>query len=189
MATQKHVVRVRDTSGTCVLEAGISAPMRYSLLLILALAVLPILAFGRLGETGPELIARFGQPVSTGNEIIITQGKFVTFGSKMTFRQGDWTIDCVLIEGRCARVVYFKKGEWTEDQFRTVLTSNSQGERWTDISNEMIKKLKREWRRSDGASAIWTMGAAMTATHPAYERAKQRAEAKAKAEASQIPKI
>ena len=163
--------------------------MRNTIILVLSLAALPLSLFGRLGETQQELIARFGQPVSTGNEITITQGKFITFGSKITFRQGDWSIDCVLIEGRCARVVYFKKGEWTEDQFRTVLTSNSQGEQWTDVSNEIIRKLKRKWHRGDGASAIWTMGAAMTVTHPAYETAKQRAEAKAKADASQIPKI
>ena len=49
--------------------------------------------------------------------------------------------------------------------------------------------MKRDWRREDGATASWQMLGAMTVTTPAYERAKNLAEAKAKAAASRIPKL
>ena len=158
----------------------------YSYLLFLAL---PLLAFARLGETEQQLTGRFGAAVSRGKEITLAQGKIVEFGSTLTFRQGDWTISSVIIDGRCAREVYQKSGDWTEDQFITVLTSNAQGAKWTDVSKGLVRKLAREWRREDGATAGWQMGAAMTVTHPAYRRAKENAEAKAKADAARIPKI
>ena len=159
---------------------------RYSYLLLL---LFPSLTLARLGETEQELVARFGGPASRAKEITLTQGKIIDFGSKLTFRQGDWTIVCAIIDGRSAREVYHKRGEWTEDQFTTVLTSNGQGAKWTDISKPSVRKLAREWRREDGAKAIWRMGVAMSVTQPAYERAKVNAEAKAKSDASRLPKI
>jgi|CZKI01.1.fsa_nt_gi hypothetical protein len=163
--------------------------MKHALCLLSVALVIPACVYGRLGETEKELAGRLGAPASKSAEITLAQGKIIEFGSKLTFRQGDWTIECAVIEGRCARVVYAKMGDWTEDQFITVLTSNSQGAKWTDVSKEMTKKLAREWRREDGAVAIWHMGVGMTVTSPAYDRAKQKAEAKAKSDASQIPKI
>src|ERR1017187_6230486 len=153
--------------------------MRHSFHLFVAFIVFPIGVFGRLGETEQELVARFGPPVSRVREITLTQNKVIEFGSKLIFRQGDWTIESVMIEGRCGREEYWKAGEWTEDQFVTVLTSNAQGEKWTDLSKAMSKKLAREWHRGDGATAVWNMGSHMTVTHPAYVRAKKRAEDKA----------
>jgi len=160
---------------------------RYSYLLLLSL--LPSIAFARLGETEKQLTARFGAVVSRAKEITLTQGKIIEFGLKLTFRRGDWSIECSIIDGRSAREVYYKPGDWTEDQFTTVLASNAQGARWTDISNVAARKFAREWRREDGASATWQMGVAMSVTHPAYRRAKEKAEAKAKADAARIPKI
>jgi hypothetical protein len=49
--------------------------------------------------------------------------------------------------------------------------------------------LKREWKRSDGATAIWHKPAGITVTAPAYHRAKKIAEAKAKAQSWQVPKL
>jgi len=155
----------------------------------LLLVILPSLAFARLGETQAQLVERFGAASSRAKEITLTQGKIIDFGVKLTFREGDWRIECSIIDGRCAREVYYKSGDWTEDQFTTVLTSNAQGAKWTDISKESVRKLAREWRREDGATAIWQMGVAMSVTHPAYRRAKDNAEAKAKADAGRIPKI
>jgi hypothetical protein len=151
--------------------------------------ILPVIALARLGETEQQLTARFGEPFSRSKEITLTQGKIVDFGSHLTYRQGDWLIECSIIEGRSARESYYKPGDWTEDQFITVLTSNGQGERWTDVSKEQIRKLFREWRRNDGATAEWHLGQSMIVTNPAYLRAKEQAEAKAKADAGRIPKI
>lgn len=163
--------------------------MRHPFHILLAFIAFPFYVYGRLGETEQELVARFGPPVSRAREVTLTQSKIIEFGSKLIFRQGDWTIESVMIEGRCAREEYWKAGEWTEDQFVTVLTSNAQGEKWTDLSKAMTKGLMREWHRGDGATAVWSIGTHMMVTHPAYVRAKKRVEDKAKAEASQIPKI
>jgi hypothetical protein len=158
---------------------------KYSYLLLL----LPSLAFARLGETETQLSARFGAPASRANEITLTQGKIVEFGLKLTFRQDDWTIESAIIDGRCARETYHKPGDWTDDQFTTILTSNAQGTRWADVSKDSVRKLVREWRRTDGAIAIWQMGVGMSVTHPAYQRAKDKAEANAKTDAARLPKI
>jgi hypothetical protein len=150
----------------------------------------PIVAFAHLGDSEQQLTARFGQPLSRGHDITLAQGKVVSFGSKLSFQQGDWTITCIEIDGRCARVFYTKTGEWVEDQLRAVLTSNAQGKRWTDNSKEMVKQLMRDWRRSDGAVAYWRMvDRTMVVTDPAYDRAVQDIQAKAKADASQIPNL
>jgi hypothetical protein len=153
------------------------------------LFALPFVAFGRLGETERELTARFGAPVSKRSETMIAQGKILEIGTTFSFRQGDWHIDSVVIEGRCAEEVYSKTGDWTDDQFSAVLTSNAQGEQWTDISKEMIKGMIREWHRDDGGTAVWHVAGGMVVTNPSYGRAIKRAADKAKAEASNVPKL
>jgi len=163
--------------------------MRYSFHAFVAFILFPVCMFGRLGETEQELAARLGPPVSTAKEIIMVQGKGIEFGSELTFRQGDWAIECVIIDGRCAKEVYGKAGDWTEVQIVSVLNSNAQGGRWTDLSPELTKRVSRKWHRGDGAIAIWHLGSGMTLTDPAYERARRNAEANAKAEASRIPNI
>jgi hypothetical protein len=58
------------------------------------------------------------------------------------------------------------------------------------MTEPMTKQLIRKWRRQDGGTADWNAaGSTMTATSPAFERAKKTAEEKAKAAASRIPKI
>ena len=154
-----------------------------------SILLLPFVVYGRLGEKEQQLVARFGVPVATGREITLAQGKVLDFGKTLSFREGVWSIVSVIIDGRCAREVYSKPGDWTEDQFTSILTANSQGALWTDTSQEMIKKLVRKWKRADGAEAIWQAGGAMVITHPAYDKAKKLAETKAKTDASEIPKI
>jgi hypothetical protein len=155
--------------------------MRHSILLHAAFALLPLCAFGRLGESEQELAARYGPPVSRVAEIAAAQGRGVEFGTRLTFRQGDWTVECVMIDGRSAKEVCGKDGDWTGDQVDAVLRASAQGERWTDMSPEITKRVSRKWRRSDGAVAMWNWKLGMTLVHPAYERARRDAEAKAKA--------
>lgn len=142
----------------------------------------------RLGETPDELKARFGDPTSTANEITIAQGRILEFGSQLRFKQGDWSIAASIVEGRSVKEVYSHKGDWTEAQFTTVLTGNSQGATWAESDNSGSKKLTRSWKRSDGAAATWAINS-MTVDHPAYGRAKAKAEAKGKAEAGRVPEI
>jgi len=157
--------------------------------LLFFVLIFPSVVFARLGESENELIVRFGKPVSKVKETTSAQGKFPEIGMILTFRQGDWSIQCSLTDGRCSKISYSKSGDWSNDQILTVLNSNSQGARWSEISNDAIKNLQRTWKRADGGIATWQLASGMTLTNPAYDRAKSRAEAKAKGDAAKIPKI
>jgi hypothetical protein len=147
-------------------------------------------AEARLGETEQQLIERFGPPKLRGQHSIIAQGKIVPLGAKLHFREGDWTIACDLIDGRCLRIHYSKPGDWTDDQMTAVLGANNQGAQWIEITTKPhLAKLKRTWRRSDGSIADWSKGAGMSVTWDAYEKAKAKAEERARVEASRKPKI
>ena len=136
-------------------------------------------AHARLGETETEMIARFGQPALRSKHSTIAQGKSWDLGPSFYFRQDDWQIHCDLIDGRCVRIRYGKVGDWTEEQIQLVLAYNCQGIKWTETSNQSLTKLKRTWKRSDGATAEWNHGSGMKMVVPAYDRAKQVVEAKA----------
>jgi hypothetical protein len=142
----------------------------------------------RLGETEAEMIARFGQPALRSKHSTIAQGKIWDLGPSFCFRQDDWQIHCDLFDGRCVRIRYGKTGDWTDEQIQLVLSYNSQGLTWTETS-KTGSKVARSWKRSDGASADWTKGGSMKMVVPAYDRAKEVVEAKAKAESSKKPKI
>lgn len=153
------------------------------------LLLLPAMAFGRLGETEKELTKRFGPPVKRAKETTHAQGRAVEFGDHLVFREGDWTIECVIVDGRSAWESYQKSGDWTEKQFLLVLTTEAQGARWTDLSDFATRDKVRDWRREDGGTAHWEATQPMIVVHPAYVRAKERAEAKARADAARLPKI
>ena len=85
----------------------------------------------------------------------------------------DWSIGCDLIDGRCARIGYSKRGEWTEAHILTVLNANAQGAKWTENSgNPSVGKMVRNWKRDDSAEAEWSFVNGMSVTTPAYNRAK-----------------
>jgi len=163
--------------------------MKTLIFLTITALLLPIAAQARLGDTESELVARFGQPVARSKALITTQGRTIELGPELSFRQDDWFIISDLIDGRCARISYSKRGEWTDEQILTVLTVNAQGAKWADVSNPHLRNLSRDWKRDDGATAHWQQNMSLSITTPAYERAKQTAEAKAKAEASKMPRL
>jgi hypothetical protein len=162
--------------------------MRSAALILVGYVLCTTLASARLGETEQELTARFGSPSVRASERVVAQGKLHEIGTRLVFRQGDWHIESVMIDGRSSRESYTKVGDWTEDQIATVLNSNAQGGKWADTSKDSMKKVHREWRRNDGATAVWQIRS-ITLTHPAYGRAKTVAEAKAKANAARTPKL
>jgi len=157
--------------------------------LVLITLLLPLTAHARLGETEPELTARFGRPQTKGKFSTFAQGHTIPLGWELTFRQNDWTITCDLVDDRCARIRYYKPGDWTDDQILTVLTVNAQGAKWSDITKPANRYYVREWKREDGAIAHWQRGLSMTITTPAFEQAEMLAKEKAKVEASQIPNL
>ncbi len=163
--------------------------MRYIASIVAIALLLPLSAWARLGETESGLTARFGQPTGRSRTVTSVQGKTIELGPSLLFRQDDWSIICDLIDGRCARISYSKRGEWTDDQIQAVLTANAQGAKWTDVSNAHLRNLSRDWKREDGATAHWQQGLSLSITTPAFERAKRIAEAKAKADASRVPRL
>ena len=159
-------------------------------LLFLLLGVVPLACHARLGETMDQLRQRFGDPVMTQKDFTIAQGKIIELCPILTFKQDDWNIGCHIIDGRSSKETYSKTGEWTDDQILLVLTTNCQGAKWTETTNPSLRKIKREWRREDGATAVWGVpGQGFVVTHPAYNLAKQRAQDQAKANASRLPKL
>lgn len=144
--------------------------------------------YARLGETEKELITRFGEPLSRGQHSMFAQGKSWKLGPRLTFKQDLWEIHCDLVDERVAHIHYFKRGDWTEEQVQTVLAYNTQGIAWTEQESRFPKSV-RTWKRKDGATAEWRHGAGLDMTVPAYNRAREVIEAKAKAEVSRKPKI
>lgn len=155
----------------------------------IALFFMTATAQARLGETEQEMVDRFGKPMQRGEHTVIAQGKSWVLGPTVHFRQEDWQISADLVDGRCVRIAYSKRGDWTEEQVQLVLGSNSQGIKWTETSKPNTKKIERSWRRNDGALAGWSTLGSIRMVVPAYDRAKQVVEAKAKAEVSRKPKI
>ncbi len=163
--------------------------MRLRLVIVLLISACGLTLHARLGETEAELIQRFGKPTLTGKDTIIAQGQIIPLGVSHTFKQDDWLIMVTVIDDRCAKIKYYHRGEWTEEQFQTVLTANAQGAKWKDISTPASSKMIRKWQREDRGSALWQSTEGIVLQNPAYDRAKAELEAKAKSKARQIPKI
>ena len=157
--------------------------MKLAVLFLMLVAV----AYARLGETRDELVARLGRVRTESHHSVIAQGAISPLGPALFFHKDQWHIQCDLAAGRCARITYTKKGEWTEAQFGTLLENNSQGKKWNEAqgSSRMIRK----WRRNDGASAKWQFTGAMEIISPEYEKAKAAREAELAKKAKAKPDL
>lgn len=158
-------------------------------LIALALLLTGSPTFARLGENERQLIERFGPPQSRLAHSVHAQGRNIDLGPKLIFREGDWRIACDLIDGRCVRITYTKRGDWTEDQVQLVLNNNAQGATWKETTRRGAESMIRDWKRSDGSTARWVRPQGFTLTWDAYEKAKAAAEERARVEASRKPKI
>ncbi len=159
--------------------------MRAASLLFLATSSL---LWARLGETEKELVARFGDARMRTKHTIMGHGKISELGPSLHFKQDDWNIVSDLVDDRVVRENYRKAGDWSPEQIQTVLAANAQGATWTETTKGN-GKLSRKWMRSDGGTAEWIKAAGFKVISPAYDRAKEIAESKAKAGAKRTPKI
>lgn len=160
------------------------------LLLAASACLLATEASARLGDSEAELLKRFGDPIRRSGHMISAQGKSYEMGRRFIFKQDDWTITCIVVDGRCMKIQYGKRGDWTEEQFQLVLSANSQGTAWTETSKASVAKMLRSWKRSDGSIAQWSKPeGSIELTWSAYDRAKAAVETRAKAESSKKPKI
>lgn len=98
----------------------------------LLLVALTASASARIGETFPELIARFGKPVYEGDD-------HGTHSATFVFK--DWFVGVELLSGRCAHESYTKskssgpvpKGEMSQDDLDVVLGISSRGAAWKPV--------------------------------------------------------
>ena len=145
-------------------------PRRFLALLVLALC-LAVPAWGRIGETEAQLVARFGEPVTRWPCTFSEAGKRFELCPSVTFALREWIITCDLIDGVCARICYLRTGNWDESHFESILDANRYGGCWTDLIPAKLKPLMRKWRRDDGITAEWVAGS-LVITAPLYEKRK-----------------
>ena len=134
-----------------------------ALVMIVGLALATV-AEARLGETMPELVARFGETVGKNKVTLFVDGRQREVGEAFRFRVDDWAIDVVMIDGICARIRYAKSEPWTEDQLTEVLRKNAQELAWKEESTTEV----RTWTRTDGAVANWDKARGLALELPLY---------------------
>jgi hypothetical protein len=117
--------------------------------LLFAVSILITPAWGRLGETEDELVARYGQPLSEmdqkaeGNKIPLAE---------LVFQKSGFEINVSLSDG-ISNAESFRKLNGDTIAFsevQTLLTSNSQGIGWEAPQTMGDDK---QWGRDDGAIA------------------------------------
>lgn len=142
----------------------------------------------RLGETEVQLVERYGKSIMRAPESVIEQGKVHTLADDFHFRADGWTIIARVVNGRCESISYGKPGEWTEEQYGVLLEANGTRALWEERKTP-TPKTHREWKRRDGATAVWRMLQNLTLETPAYQQAREALKKRAKEEASRPPKF
>ncbi len=155
--------------------------------LFLAILLLATPLFGRLGDTKAELVERLGPVRTTSTHFVTAQGKIIPLGPNHSFQKDGWMIECDLIDDRCARIRYHKKGEWTKQQLALLLTNNAESGRWSETKGST--KMIREWLRSDKARATWKFTGVLEITSPAYLAAGAKVQTQAKSDATKLPSL
>jgi hypothetical protein len=154
---------------------------------LVAILFLAAPLFGRLGDTKAELVERLGPVRTTSKHFVTAQGKIIPLGPNHSFQKDGWMIECDMIDDRCARIRYHKKGELTEKQLTLLLTKNAGSGRWSET--KASTKMIREWLRSDRATATWKFTGVLEISSPVYLAAEARVQAQAKSDATKLPSL
>ena len=96
-------------------------------------------------------------------------------------------MQCDMVNERCAKITYTKKGEWTAEQFTTLIQNNAQGHAWSEARDST--KMIRKWNRTDGGTAKWQFTGSMEVVSSDYIRAKANREATLKSKAQEKPNL
>ncbi|MES2692066.1 MAG: hypothetical protein V4773_01245, partial [Verrucomicrobiota bacterium] len=86
--------------------------------------MLSSLGFARLTEKEDELVKRFGPFTNRSAESASFEGRSYVVGTWLTFKADQWTIRTLVVEDRCAQIVYSKVGSWTDEQIVSLLDRN-----------------------------------------------------------------
>lgn len=130
---------------------------------LLACSLIAPVAAARVGETEPELVARYGAITSRQPARKSAQGKMHIYGERLVFRTPDWAISAVVIGGRCEEINYMKEGDWTGVQFSFLLELNGDRAQWTEQPTRNPDN-HRAWLRRDKTTAGWGLSGFMIRT-------------------------
>lgn len=154
--------------------------MKFGALIVFILA-LSSPSRAQIGILEKAAVAQFGEPIYTGKHSIKAKEKFVAIGPSLSFHFGPWALRCDFVDGRCVRTAYGRYGdqyreyEWPENEILRILALNAEGQTWTEISPRNTEFHRREWRRSDGATATLGILTGISIAIPEYQRARQTA--------------
>jgi hypothetical protein len=156
------------------------------LFVILALSlVCP--AHARLTEKEDDLVKRFGQVVSRLEQNRSFEGRTYWVGTRLSFRSDQWSIDVLMVDGRCAEIRYGKVGSWTSEQIIGLLDRNGGSAGYKEEKTGLGPSY-RKWKQGDGVAAVFSLNR-LTLTHPMLERRFALLKAKAEAESKRPPKF
>lgn len=165
-----------------------SSSSRWPLFFVLSL-FLVLNAAARVGESEAALTTAFGEPKSRGMENVMVKGKLLPSFPKLAYAHGDWVITCVLVDDICAKATYAMDGVWPDEEYARVLADNAQGAAWeADAKGSRLPAVKREWVRSDGATAVWRKNVGLTIVTPAFVAAEAAVKDKARNNLKVLPK-
>lgn len=146
-----------------------------SFLTLLVLALLPLSAGARIGETSDQCIARYGAVVYADSAT-----------GMLLFHRAGFAIGVLMHDGKCEAIRFEKlekdaintAAEITDAEIQTLLASNAGGRTWTQTAD---KGLTHAWTRHDGeAMAVYDVidHTFLITTIAATQRAAAKAKAK-----------
>lgn len=144
--------------------------MKPRFLLFPVFAMILASAFARVGDSEPELVARYGAVVNRQPARKAVQGKMHIYGERLTFRFEFWTVSAIVIAGRCEEANYTSEGRWIDPHFRRLLEINGGWTAWTEQKTRNPDN-HRAWLRRDKTAATWGLSGFMIRT-PAAEQAR-----------------
>ena len=131
---------------------------RIILLASMLFLTLEFSAQARLGETLDQLTDRYGPGANAGTPT-------ATYPvSVRLFHKGGWSITVKLIDGISVGEKFQKQGTPSDEEISTLLSSNAQGQTWTEKSTSRmlvqiflpVPSVSKSWQRDDGALALLT---------------------------------
>jgi hypothetical protein len=153
---------------------------------LLACSLIAPVASARVGESEPELVARYGAVTSRQPARKSSQGQMHIYGERLVFRTPDWGVSAVMIGGRCEEINYTKAGDWTKVHFSYLLELNGGRASWTEQPT-LNPAIRRDWQRRDKTMAWWGFTGFMIRT-PAIDRALASMEKPAPENTARTPK-
>lgn len=134
-----------------------------ALCLMIVLVLLSSQAFGRMGETEQEAVARYGSPIPYDAENI---KPLFSDLKELRFRFQDWRVRSVFMEGKTEVMTYMKielpvskEALLTKKEIDEILKAESSGGSWAPVDNrDNLSESVRFGKIFQAATNIWRNG-------------------------------